>query len=82
VLPTITGFTPASGPVGTVVTINGTGFSNTSVVRFHGTIATSMVYVSATQIRATVAAGSTTGVVKVTTGGGSALSTTNFTVTP
>jgi hypothetical protein len=81
VRPTITSFSPASGPIGTVVTINGTGFTTGSEVRFHGTLASSMTYVSATQIRATVAAGSSTGKIKVTTDGGSAESSTNFTKT-
>jgi IPT/TIG domain len=81
VLPTITNFSPTSGPIGTLVTINGTGFTTASVVRFHGTIASSMTYVSATQIKARVASGTTTGLVKVTTNGGSVTSTTKFTKT-
>src|SRR5919197_963746 len=34
--PAITGFSPTSGPVGTAVTITGSGFTGASSVRFHG----------------------------------------------
>ena len=34
--PTITGFSPNSGPIGTAVTINGTGFTGVNAVRFNG----------------------------------------------
>src|SRR6185436_1151919 len=37
--PTITSFSPASGPVGTAVTINGTNFTGATAVRFNGTLA-------------------------------------------
>ena len=40
VLPGVTSFTPASGPVGTVVTINGTGLSQAAAVKFGGIAAT------------------------------------------
>ena len=33
--PTVTSFTPASGPIGTVVTLTGTNFVGVSAVRFH-----------------------------------------------
>ena len=51
--PTITGFSPAKGPVGTSVVITGTNFSTASTVTFHGVSATFTVN-SATQINATV----------------------------
>ncbi|WP_287131251.1 IPT/TIG domain-containing protein [Candidatus Cyanaurora vandensis] len=78
--PTITSFTPASGPVGTNVTVNGTNFTGTSAVKFNGTSAASFAVNSATQIAATVPTGATTGAVSVTTGAGTATSSTNFTV--
>src|SRR5207247_3621068 len=37
--PTITSFTPTSGPVGTVVTITGNNFSGATKVAFNGTAA-------------------------------------------
>ncbi len=79
--PTITSFTPASGPVGTSVTITGTNFTGATAVSFNNTAAASYTVNSATQITATVAASSTTGAVRVTTFGGTATSSTNFTVT-
>jgi RHS repeat-associated protein len=82
--PTITGFTPASGTVGTVVTITGTNFTNAAqggtTVRFNGTaaVATSVI---PTSITTTVPLGSTTGNISVQTAGGTATSATPFTVT-
>ena len=79
--PTITGFTPASGPVGTSVTLTGTGFTGATAVSFGGTAATSFTVNSPTQITATVPTGATTGTITVTTPGGTGTSGTSFTVT-
>src|SRR5439155_2007675 len=76
--PSITGFTPASGPVGTSVTISGTNFSGTSAVAFNG-VSASFTANSATSIQATVPAGATTGTISVTTLGGTATSAGSFT---
>ncbi|GAA4053219.1 hypothetical protein GCM10022409_45170 [Hymenobacter glaciei] len=78
---TITGFTPASGPVGTVVTVQGSNFTGATAVRFNGTLASSFAVNSATQLTATVAAGTTTGPVTVVAPAGTATSATSFTVT-
>jgi hypothetical protein len=78
--PTITLLSPATGPVGTQVTITGTNLSGATAVRFNGTAASSFVVNSATSITAVVAAGTTTGLVSVTTPSGTATSTTNFVV--
>jgi gliding motility-associated-like protein len=59
--PTITSFTPSSGPVGTAVTITGTGFDTTAAnntVYFDGVKAT-ITSASATQLVATFPAGTT-----------------------
>jgi hypothetical protein len=77
--PTITSFTPTSGPVGTSVVITGTGFTGATLVKFNGTAA-SFAVDSGTQISATVPATATTGKILVTTPGGTASSTGNFTV--
>src|SRR5213594_2109396 len=77
--PVISGFTPASGPVGTSVTISGSGFTGATAVAFNGTSA-SFTVTSATAIQATVPAAATTGPLKVTTPGGTATSTSSFTV--
>jgi sugar lactone lactonase YvrE len=78
--PTITSLNPATGPVGTQVTITGTNLSNASAVRFNGTPASSFVVNSATSLTAVVAAGTTTGRVTVTTSGGTATSPYDFVV--
>jgi hypothetical protein len=70
-VPTISGFTPASGTTGTVITITGTGFAGTSNVTFGGISASSFTVISSTQITATVG-GRLTGTVGVTTPGGNA----------
>jgi hypothetical protein len=78
---TITSFTPASGPVGTSVTISGTNFTGATDVSFNGTAATFTVD-SDTSISTSVPAGATTGTISVTTtAGGTATSATDFTVT-
>jgi len=79
--PAIGGFSPASGPPGTLVTVAGTGFTGATAVTFNGTAAASYAVVSDTQITATVPAGATTGPIAVTTPLGSATSSTSFTVT-
>jgi gliding motility-associated-like protein len=82
-VPTITSFTPSSGPVGTTVTITGTNFSTTpanNTVTFNGTAAT-VTASTATSITVTVPSGATTGPIVVTVSGNTATSTTNFTVT-
>ncbi|MFY9560717.1 MAG: IPT/TIG domain-containing protein [Terriglobales bacterium] len=79
--PTITGFNPGSGPVGTAVVIAGTNFTGATAVAFNGKAASSFSVDSATQITATVASGSTTGKISVTAPGGTATSANTFTVT-
>ena len=57
--PTITSFTPTSGPTagGTVITISGTNFATGATVRIGGVAATGVTLVSSTQLRATSPAG-------------------------
>lgn len=81
--PTITGFTPASGVVGTSVTISGTNFSSTlssNTVKFNGTTA-SLSSGNATQLIATVPSGASTGKISVTVGSNTATSSGDFTIT-
>jgi hypothetical protein len=78
--PTITNLSPSTGPVGTQVTITGMNLTGATGVRFNGTAASSFVVNSATSLTAVVAAGTTTGLVSVTTPSGTATSTTNFVV--
>ena len=80
--PTISSFSPTSGPVGTSVTIHGQDFSGPAVmsVTFNGTSATFTID-NPQKITATVPAGATTGPIAVTSPDGTATSSTNFTVT-
>jgi len=80
VTPTISSFSPAMGPVGTVVTINGTGLMQMPKVTFFDGKSVTPSMISDTQIMATVPTGAMTGKIKVTTPGGSVSTTTNFTV--
>jgi Calcineurin-like phosphoesterase len=81
--PAISDFSPLSGPVGTSVTINGSGFTGTTDVMFNGTSVGSgnFTVVSDAKITATVPQGATTGQISVTTPGGTGTSSTAFTVT-
>jgi hypothetical protein len=69
--------------VGTSVTIDGAGFTGATGVSFNGTsVGTGNFTVdSDIQITATVPQGATTGQISVTTLGGTATSSTNFTIT-
>lgn len=71
--PTITGFTPVRGPVGTLVTITGTGFLGLVRVEIGG-VAALPISNDGTTLVAMVMPGATTGVVKVTTAAGSVAS--------
>ena len=78
--PSITSFTPASGPVGTTVVITGMSLSQTTAVKF-GTIAATPITVNSnTKVTVTVPSGAVTGKISVTTPGGGASSATAFTV--
>jgi hypothetical protein len=80
VAPVIKNFTPASGKPGITVTINGDHFDGVTAVTFNGTSAT-ITSLTSDQLKVTVPAAASTGKIKVTSPGGSATSTTNFTVT-
>jgi hypothetical protein len=78
-LPSVTGFTPAFGSAGTVVTVTGSNFTCTSAVTFNG-IEANFHEKCDRQITATVPVGATSGPITVTTRGGSAASMAVFTV--
>jgi uncharacterized repeat protein (TIGR03803 family) len=82
VAPSISGFSPASGPAGTSVVITGGSFTGVTRVGFGTLKATGFTVDSATQIIATVPSKAKTGKITVTTAGGTARSTGAFTVTP
>jgi|GEM_PF-569140 len=85
--PVITSFSPGSGPVNSIVTINGQGLNfkldstdPSPVVRFNG-IQANIDSSSATQLRVRVPIDATTGRITVTTAGGTAVSSADFVVT-
>lgn len=76
-------FTPNEGPVGTSVTIYGSGFSTTpanNTVKFNGIMAAVSSASTATLV-ATVPAGATTGKISVTVGSSTVTSIDDFTLT-
>ncbi len=79
--PAVTGFAPLSGAVGTQVTITGAGLAGATSVTFNNVASTGVTVDSNTQVRATVPASATTGVIRVTTATGTATSPSAFAVT-
>ena len=79
--PTVSGFSPAGGPVGTEVDVQGTGFTGATDVSFGGASDPSFVVDSDTDITAHVPGGATSGTISVTTPAGTGTSSTSFTVT-
>ncbi len=83
--PAIGTITPDAGPLagGNSVVLTGTGFTGTTAVTFGGTPATAFTVNSATQITATVPAGSAgAAIVVVTTPGGTASGTYTYLAAP
>lgn len=78
--PVLSILSPADGPVGTSVTITGTGLGGAAVVSFNGTT-TTLANNTATSLTVVVPVGATTGNVTVTTPGGVSNSLL-FTVVP
>ncbi|HVM59821.1 MAG TPA: DNA/RNA non-specific endonuclease [Verrucomicrobiae bacterium] len=74
------GFSPSSGMVGTGVTITGANLDSTTNVTINGASA-SYTITATNQLTAIVPAGATTGPVSVRTLGGTATSSSSFTVT-
>ena len=79
VQPSITSFSPASGPVGTTVVVTGSAFTGATAVSFNG-IAAVFTVDSYSQITATVPCCDASGKIKVTTPGGNVSSATAFKV--
>src|SRR5204863_2773437 len=79
--PTVTSFSPKSGPVGTAVDVQGTNFTGATSVKFNGTADGTFVVTSDTDISAHVPSGATTGTISVTTANGTGTSAASFTVT-
>jgi len=82
VRPKITSFSPSSGSIGTLVTINGSGLIQATAVKFGTVAATTFTVVSDAEVTADVPSGLSPGAVtiSITTPGGTANSPTMFTV--
>lgn len=80
--PVLAAFQPASGSAGTVVTVQGTGFTGARAVSFNGAAvaAGDFTVLSATSLRATVPPGARSGPLLVTTPHGVVTSSTAFLV--
>ena len=81
--PTITSFSPTSGPIGTAVTITGTNFSTTDAnnIVFFGATKATVTGASTTQLTVTVPAGATYQPISITVGGLTGYSHQPFIVT-
>lgn len=77
----IASFSPASGPVGTPVTLNGANFIGATAVTFNG-VPAAFTVASNTSIATAVPLGATSGAISVTSLGGTGTSASSFTVTP
>ena len=78
---TINNFAPASGPVGTVVTVNGSGFTGSNAAWVGSAHNATISVVNDTQVRVTVPAGATDGAIGIFSSQHSAFSPTSFSVT-
>ena len=80
--PTVTSFSPTSGPVGTNVTITGSNFNSGTGVKFLNTPATVTVLTSSTLIAKVPAVSTGLKPIKVFNAAGSSTAPGNFNVTP
>jgi len=78
--PTITGTSPSSGPVGTVVTITGTGMNGVDVIKIGRRNLTSITGVSETSVTGVIPAGASSGPIFVSNSLGSHFFPSGFTV--
>lgn len=76
---TITGFTPATGPAGTVVSVSGTGLDAVTAATV-GTAPANFAKISATQINVTVPVGAVSGRIGLSAGGRTAAAGSDFVV--
>ncbi|NIR49891.1 DNRLRE domain-containing protein, partial [candidate division KSB1 bacterium] len=79
-IPIITSLTPASGVIGSEVTISGSNFIDVTSVTFNETFAATFSVDSESQIRAVVPGDATSGPISVTNSDGTGISPDTFTV--
>ncbi|MEL1247111.1 choice-of-anchor D domain-containing protein [Flavobacterium helocola] len=75
----VSSISPITGPVGTVVTINGSGFATATTINF-GTSTAVFTVISGSVVEAVVPVGATTGNITIQDAGGCDLSYSSFTV--
>src|SRR5262249_1999078 len=80
--PTLSSFTPSSGPVGTTVTVTGANLDSVTAATLTGVDVGTITHVSAAQLRFVVPSGSSTGKVALTNAAGTATSVADFKVGP
>jgi hypothetical protein len=80
--PTVTGFSPTSGKVGSFVTITGSNFGNGTVVKFFNNKVAAVNVLTSNTLVATVPVGAITGPIRVSNAAGSSTAPGNFTVLP
>lgn len=80
--PTISGFSPTSGKVGSNVTITGANFGPGTVVKFFNNKTAAVTVITGNTLIATVPAGAVTGPISVSNAAGASQSPGNFTVLP
>jgi len=80
VAPYIVNFSPAAGPVGTVVTINGSGFTGASTAWIGAARNATVRVLSDSQVQVTVPAGATSGAIGVFNPAGVSFTASAFTV--
>src|SRR5262249_40309163 len=80
--PTLSSFTPSSGPVGTTVTVTGANLDSVTAATLNGVDVGTITHVSAAQLRFVVPSGSSTGKVALTNAAGTATSVADFKVGP
>jgi endoglucanase len=76
----ITNFSPSSGPVGTVVTVNGSGFTGATLAWVGNAHNGAVKVISDTQMQVTIPAGATTGAIGIFNPTYAAFTATSFTV--
>jgi subtilisin family serine protease len=78
--PTVTGFSPSHGPVGTNVTITGANFNAGTTVKFFNNKTATVTVLTSNTLIATVPAGAVTGPIKVSNAAGSSTAPGNFSI--
>ncbi|MEJ8758729.1 IPT/TIG domain-containing protein, partial [Pontibacter sp. H259] len=78
--PVISSFSPASGPVGTEVIINGSNFTGINQIYVGNGLVSEFDVISTSQIRLKIPTSASTGLIQIRSTIGTAFSTTSFTV--